>query len=216
MPFARVQARLHRDSLLPEDESINTWHFVTPGDVAAAATAITDNLAAFYSAIQAQLSQVNTGSITYDFYDLEDPTPRVPVASTGSSFTPGGSAFPSECAITLSFQGVVVSGQNQARRRGRVFLGPLSQASGIVVGGDLFISPGVRTTICAAADALASDTTLPGLVWAVFSPTTAGAPPWSAPVLSEAFVTITNGWVDNAYDTIRSRGSEANARTVFN
>lgn len=215
MAFARVQVELVRDSLLPADRSINTFHFVTPGSVADAAADINTNLETFYNAIDGALSSMLTGTANLKYYDLEDPEPRAPVTTTGFTFSPGANALPSECAIAMSFQGPLNSGVNQARRRGRIFLGPCSQASGAVEENEFRPTGAFRSTIATAADALMSDTSLPGLIWAVFSPTTAGPPPWSAGELTNAFVTITNGWVDNAYDTIRSRGAAPSARTTW-
>lgn len=215
MAFARVQVELINDSVLTRDSAINTWHFQTPGSVAAAATDITDNLDAFYSAIQSLLSSTCTGTANLKFYDLEDATPRPPVATSSFIFSPGGTALPGEVACVLSFRATTVAGQVAARRRGRIFLGPLSQSSMSVSGGDVRISAGSRTTITAAAAALRDDTTLSGLIWSVFSPTTAGSPPWSSGALSGSFEAVVAGHVDDAYDTVRSRGLSALARTTF-
>lgn len=215
MPFCRALVELATDTLIPSDVITNTWHFETPGAVADAGTAITDNLDAFYTAIQAHLSSVLTGAGTVLLYDLEDPSPRPPVFTGAISFTPDTAAYPNEVAVALSYQAPVVAGEAQARRRGRIFIGPMSQDAGTSSTGGPRPSSSCRTDICAAADALKDDTTLAGLVWSVFSPTTAGAPPWSSGDLATAFHAVTNGWVDDAFDTIRSRGVAATNRTLF-
>lgn len=216
MAFMRALVELNNDSLIPRDLATNTWHFRTPGSVAAAATDCTANLNAFYTAIGTYLSASLTGSGTVKYYDLEDAEPRAPVATGLISFTPGANQFPNEVALCMSFQGPLVSGSPQSRRRGRLFLGPLSTTGGTGATGDLRPGAACRNAVCTAADALMSDTSLPGLSWAVFSPSTAGPPPWSAGALDDAFVTVTNGWVNDAYDTIRSRGLSPTTRSVWN
>lgn len=215
MAFMRALVELNRDSLVPADKSVNIWHFVTPGTVAAAAPTVTTLLDTFYTDIETRMSQTLTGTGAIKYYDLEDAEPRAPVATGAIAFTPGVSAYPGEVAICLSFQGPVVSGFNQARRRGRLYIGPLASSTGAVDVADVRPGSATRTDICDAAEALMTDTTLPGLIWSVFSPSTAGPPPYSGAALVDAFVTVTNGWVNDAFDTMRSRGAAPTARTVF-
>jgi hypothetical protein len=216
MAFARVLVQMLNDTALPKDMAVNTWHFRTPGSVADASATINANLDTFYTALSTYYSPVLTGTCTTKYYDLEDNEPRAPVAE--SSFvmgTLGSSGLPNEVAVCMSYQAPIVSGTPQARRRGRLFLGPLSTNITSSSTGDQRPSSGARTAIAAAADALMSDTTLPGLIWSVFSPSTAGTPPWSAATLGDAFETITNGWINDAFDTMRSRGLAPTARTTW-
>lgn len=215
MAFARVIVTLQNDTAQPVDAATNTWHFQTPGAVADAATAITDNLDAFYTAIQTYMSVNLTGTGACDFYDLEDVSPRAPVATTAISFAPGTDGFPNEVACCLSYQAPQVSGESQARRRGRLFIGPLATGTGSDQTGDIRPTSTFRNALVQAAEALMDDTTLPGLVWSVFSPATAGPAPWSAGTLGDSFFTVTNGWVNDAFDTQRSRGLAPTARTLF-
>lgn len=215
MPFARCLVTLNNDTLQPVDQVTNTWHFQTPGAVADAGTAILDNIDAFYSAISTYLSINLTGTGEIDLYDLEDPEPRAPVFNGSFTAGVGTNALPNEVAVALSYQAPIVSGTNQARRRGRLFIGPLATNVMATGTGDQRVASGFRNALVAAAEALMDDTTLPGLVWSVFSPTTAGAPPWSAATLGDSFFTVTNGWVNDAFDTMRSRGAAPTTRTVF-
>lgn len=216
MAFARALVTLNNDSLVPADRVTNTWHFRTPGAVSAVGTALETLLDTFYTSIGGTLSSNLSGSGTVQLYDLEDPEPRAPVFTGAITFSPGASGYPNEVAVCMSFQGPIVSGFPQSRRRGRLFLGPMVGTAGSVSGGDYRVSAGTRTTIATAADTLMSDTTTPGLIWSVFSPTTAGPSPWSAAALGDAFVTVTNGWINDAFDTVRSRGLATTARTVWN
>lgn len=215
MAFARVLATLNNDTLQPVDQVTNTWHFQTPGAVADAGTAILDNLDAFYTAISTYLSVNLTGTGDIKIYDLEDPEPRAPVFEGDMTFGAGTNGMPNEVSVCLSYQAPIVSGTNQARRRGRLFIGPLATTAQATGTGDMRVASGFRTALVTAAEALMDDTTLPGLVWSVFSPTTAGTPPWSAGTLGDSFFTVTNGWVNDAFDTMRSRGLAPTTRTVF-
>lgn len=216
MGFMRCQAELANDSLLPADRAINVWHWRTPGDVGDVTTEVSVLLDTFYTAIDDFLSASLTGNIVLKFYDLEDPEPRAPVDQISIAMgAVAATAYPGEVACAMSFQGPIVSGFSQARRRGRIFLGPLASGAGSGTTPDVRPSTSFRSTVCTAADNLMSDSTTPGLIWSVFSPSTAGAQPWDATALGNAFVTITNGWVDDAFDTIRSRGVKATTRTTW-
>jgi len=81
---------------------------------------------------------------------------------------------------------------------GRVILEPVSQAAIATAAGNL--SGGDPTTEA---------------VWVVFSPTTAGPEPWSEGVLTSASPQVVGGYVDNAFDTQRRRGTDATVRVTF-
>src|SRR3954452_14411061 len=68
---------------------------------------------------------------TTKLYNLDEPLPRVPVASTTFNLAadPAGASLPAECAIALSYSADVASGTNPARRRGRFSFGPLDQSA---------------------------------------------------------------------------------------
>lgn len=216
MGYARVQVAIPRDTTIPADNAVNTFHFETVSDVGSGFVSILLQLTSFYQAIDAFLGSTNASPAVATLYDLEDPSPRAPVDSGDIILTPGvGNSYPGEVAICLSYAGAVVSGQNQARRRGRIYLGPLDADSGTDDGlGRVRVSSAAVTAIAAAGAALA-DPSHPTAVWSVFSPTTAGPEPWSGAALASAFTPVTNGFVDNAFDTQRRRGASAQSRTVW-
>jgi len=216
MGYMRALVELNNDTLQPVDRVTNTWHFRTPAGVAAAAPTVSTILDTFYTAFGGLFSGNLPGTGDITFYDLEDPTPRPPVATGAVSFTPAASSFfPNEVAIVLSFQGIAVAGLPQARRRGRIYVGPLAAGSGTDDAGDMWVTTTARNALAGAAEAVMTDTTLPGLIWSVFSTTTAGPGPWSAAQLDDAFITIVNGWCNNRFDTMRSRGTAPSSRVVF-
>lgn len=199
----RAQVTLPHDSMLPTDVTVNVWHFLGTSD-GTDLDPLGLALLAFYAQVEDYLSTVLTGDVSFKFYDLGDPEPRTPIneGTVPAAFTPTSPTLPEECAVTLSMRGDYVSGQLSARRRGRIFLGPLSTAA------SEFSQVSGHTVPIAARNALAgamsdlvqaSDTA--GHRLAVYSRVNADSIP------------VTHVWVDDALDTIRSRGHRASVRT---
>lgn len=197
------------DSGLPENQIVNTWH--VSGDLNGGETLIAASFADFYgeaatgqlNTIMARMSSVLTGTGVVRMYDLADVVPRVPILEYEfAGFTPGGTALPSEVACCLSFKAAPVAGVNAARRRNRVYIGPLAESARIsgteprplgTFRADLFIAlQNLKDEIETHSTGLA---TLVG-----YSPT--DGIPW----------TIAEAWSDDAFDTQRRRGEDATSR----
>lgn len=201
----RVQATLNPVSGVAADAAVNVWHFLTDEEVATPALvegALTD----FYNGVRAAISPSikRTGGLTLKFYDLADPQPRVPFRETLLNITNTSVplyALPAENSLCLSFQGQRVSGESQARRRGRIYLGPLGYS-----GAEDWARPsaGLISLLATAGDTLlaASDAQL-HWNWAVWS------------TVNAEMTVVTDGWVDNAWDTQRRRGLEYTSRSTF-
>lgn len=206
----RAQVSLDSDSAIPRDMCQNTFHFrstsVDPVDDAEDAAT---QLAALYNSMEEFWSKNLAGTGRVKWYNLVDAEPRVPIATQLFTFTPGtGTALPNECAVVLSYRGVNESGSNPKRRRGRIYFGPLAVAVAANRTGDLgfdmaSIGPDFRNQIQATLIDNLSET---NATWCVFSPTTAGATPWSAPTLAASSFDVVAFHLDNAFDTVRSRG----------
>jgi hypothetical protein len=210
MAHVKAQFQIPHDSGLPEDVTINTFHFNVGTVGTAAYNSINTNLSRFYSvagttsgaAVDDFLSAVIAGTYNLDLYLMTDPEPRSPVATYSGTLTPGtGKALPSEVALVASFQGTPTSGQIQARRRGRVYIGPLDA--------DAADSAGTRPaqqlidTLTEVSERLMTECTASAIPWIVYSPT------------GSLFTAVTNGWVDNSFDTQRRRGEAATARYTW-
>lgn len=184
----------------------NTWYF----DGAPSTTRAEDGveamarLAAFYAAIDGVLypSSVVGSTISFEVYDMGDTPPRVPIDSISGPLTAsGGTAYPSDIAICLSYRGVYTSGVNRARRRGRVYLGPLLASVGVAVSGQgMRVTTGVITAILDAAELLAT-TIVDPITWVMWSETDQVSHP------------IVLASVDNGFDTRRTRDNPATTRT---
>lgn len=210
--MAHVKAlwQMPHDSGLPEDVTVNTFHFNVGTLGTAAYNSINTVLSRFYSvagttsgaAVDDFLSAVLDGTYVLDLYSMQDPEPRTPVATyTGNITVASGVALPSEVAVVNSFQGTPTSGQVQARRRGRVYIGPLTDGAAD--------SNGTRPaqqlidTLTEVSERLMTEATASAIPWIVYSPT------------GSLFTAVTNGWVDNSFDTQRRRGEAATARYTW-
>lgn len=216
--FLRAQVSLEADTTVPADAAVNVFHFMstTADDPADLITTLNVALEAFYDTIGGQLSSILTGNGSIKYYDMTDPEPRAPIGDDTFSFVPAtASSYPPEVALCLSYQGEIVSGAPIARRRGRIYIGPVAASAGEISGARTQPNSTFRANLASAATALAGITGPPDALWSVFSPTTAGPPPWSESVLENSFFPILSGWIDNAWDTQRRRGQAATARTTW-
>lgn len=218
LSVVKLQTRLVMTSANPKDAVVNTWHFLTDGAVAANLDAITAAMNTFYNAVDQYFStdMAATGH-TYKYYDLADPIPRAPIRTqaTNTLVMTGATPLPHELAICMSYRTFFASGTPNARRRGRIFLGPLD-VTATSLGK---ISSTVRTAFANAGAALmaAGDaTTTPatgvtGWRWVVYSPR---ADELGANLIGSASA-VTGGWVDEAHDVQRKRGIESTQRTLW-
>lgn len=218
----RAQVSIPLDSGIPEDAVMNVWHFDgddSEEDDAAYHSCVMDLLTDFYNAVDGVIFGQNVASpATVKIYDMRDPTPRVPEFTGTIAIAPLASGIdltlPNEVAICLSFQATPTSGVNQARRRGRVYLGPIHYAAAEMVGSQARPTAAARTAIADAAEAMLAGAPLPVAVgsvkWAIYSPTTD-----LTGTVDDAFNDVVSGWVDNSFDTQRRRGGAPSSRTLW-
>lgn len=214
MVALRCQVVLNPDAQ-GEDHIVNTWWCTRVGetDVDVAAAAFKADLDDFYQVIDGLMSPETDGWVpTFTAWDLADPKPRQPIyeANLTALDSPQPNRLPRELSICVSFRGTYVSGQNPARRRGRIYLGPWS--SGMVDGATGKVAAANLATIVGAADdLLTASLGSTAYRWIVYSPTTDTAGSGSVGVYD-----VTAGWVDNEFDIQRRRGDVApTARSAF-
>lgn len=213
MAYLDALVVLGMDTAIGRDAAVNTYHFQTenpsPSDTTTQLN-IATALKNVYDAIDTYLSQdIDPSLCRLKLYDAEAAPPRAPLYDNPLSavMAPGTSSLPHELAICASFQGAQVSGVPQRRRRGRVYIGPLSPTA-------------MTTTVVAAAAITAINAAFKGLAdagsvgagwrWSVFSRVGSGPPP-----ATPAAVEVVNGWCDNAFDIQRRRGTAGTSRNAW-
>lgn len=216
MSVLLAQITIPNKNGLPEDGSINTLHFGTTGPLVdiAATTSITAAILDFYNTPNAVSTRVanlfspaaDTANAKIKFFRLNDLPPRAPLVTAPLPIVASaGIAQPGEVAIVGSFQAVQVSGEPQARKRNRIYLGPCDTS--IIdtdASGNPFVSTGMRTAILDGFQRLwTASAADPDWTWVVYSPTIG---------LVNGTRLVDNGWVDNSFDTQRRRGLKATVR----
>lgn len=202
MPDYLTQVTIHTTDGVAANYATNVFMF--QADDLAALAGAHGELSSRYDGIAGFLSSnVALGGHMITSYDIADPTPRAPVLETEFSFpvAPNDNPLPHQVSIVLSFQGDRVSGVNQARRRGRVYI-PFTGAQWVDPSGRPDVS--ITGAIVGFGNLLLEQSRLSASwTWMVYSRA------------DGAVVPITNGWVDNRYDIQRRRGREPTARTTY-
>lgn len=218
-----AQVTLQPLDALPKDEMENVWHFRTTAtptdpadgpDILAKLGAFYTNVPAGGSSIAHYLSPMLQEAALVKIYDEDATVSPRPVFFNGT-FTigtpPSSSGIPEEVALCLSYY----SGRNVAKLRGRVYLGPWGAAAATT--GDTGNNPGgsrpsttLVASIAAAGEALIAASSS-GAQWCLRSGVGFGAPGTKTVTYNE----VTNGWVDNEWDSQRRRRIEATSRTTF-
>lgn len=210
----RAQVRIPSLSAIPEDDTINVWHFLGRDPASTQsddALNIATRLDTFYTNIGGHLATV-TSPAEVKIYNLAQPEPRVPVRTEPITFVPSSVVgMPREVALVITMSGAIVSGMNPRRRRGRVYIGPLSAVGNALVSGDVRPSTTRVNLFAAEAGNLTVTTTALQPVLAVFSPTTLS----EGATLEDSTAEVETGWVDNSYDIQRRRGADATVRTPW-
>jgi hypothetical protein len=149
---------------------------------------------------------LNANNAKIEIYNLSDPIPRSPVrVDVRLMAGHGAGGHPSEVALVMSFSSVPPPGVPQARRRGRMYLGPLSNQSSLIENavGDVRPATLAIETLKQAAERMAK-------------PELTGLASWvTRSTIDGAIGVVSRGFVDNAYDTQRRRGTRATNRTSW-
>lgn len=225
-PPILAQVRLKSMSGFPRDDVINDFVFNRADDFSAGeADAVQADLEDFYNLnfpatgnpiafyIGGQMSRA-TNAAEVNYYDLTGHLNGSPHGSPVETrnFTlgaqGGGSNLPEELAAVLSIHGDLTDVPERlgdtrpaARRRGRIFIGPLKTiAFGTAAGLErVRILQAVMDSMVQAADHLQNQQPS----WSVWSRAAA------------ALYEVTGGFVDDAPDTQRRRGQIAGTRTLW-
>ncbi len=223
-----AKVTLAAESGIPADSVVNTFHFGQPGVPGVRTIQMYTDLAGFYNAVPTGSAYAideflsstieRTGLVhTIDWYNLDLPKPRLPFQrDTFALVHPPlfDTRFPNEVAVALSWHGPVVPGSSvvPGRNRGRTFVGPLIASSATsATGEDPRPSIIFQDTLLSAGTALinAFRNVEPLVVYSrgLYQVNKVKQPP-VAPTARN----IVRCSVDNAFDTIRSRGTAPTIR----
>lgn len=187
----RLQCAVWHDTLAPRDAAVINPTFVDHG-----ATSDPQNLVDSMAAgLVGFVSTPTSHQIRVRAYDLEGTPPVHPAAEKILHADQSAAAtYPRELAMCLSFYG----GQNVPRRRGRLYIPYIWFGSS---------APGLRPTSTNRTIVANFVPLLAGLGgvdvdWVVWSPT------------SNMWHKVSNYWVDDEWDIIRSRGLRPTTRTT--
>lgn len=189
MPVWKLQTAIGGDSALARDKCIITPHFNDSG-VGTDPQGLCDDWAA---AVHTWLGV--TREINVKAYDAQGATPVYPQGETTINIgaNPPANA-PREVALCLSF----FSARNVRRQRGRLYL-PVP----LFWGGQLGVRPSTPIMdMCALLVPALTGLGGADVDWCVYSKVDDEARP------------VTNWWIDNEWDTIRSRGLRGTSRAV--
>lgn len=211
MPIIRCQVRLPYFTNLPEDVATNTLYYSVPSGVPT--TGELDDVSAMIEAFYLGVGDNFAGVLLrvgtpceIRMYNLADAEPRQPIRIDNFALPAAVPAdnMPLECAVVLSYHAAFSSGVPNARRRGRIYLGPLH--TDVLNAGSASAFPAPTATfiseIITAVGALSS-ITANGCEWVQYSPTT------------DLGLPVVGGWVDNEFDTQRRREGRPSSRTTF-
>lgn len=234
MTILRTIVSLNPASGKEEDSVQNSFTFMFSGTQAPTGVqlaAIHNNLNEFYNVVPASSSLALCGFIGTSIsrvagahrmttYQVSGAPGQIVLGPPIDEFTfalgvvgAGATNIPNECAVTLSFhaQGAGLpehapgGARPKARTRGRIYLGPLATNSIEVetTTNRVVVSQGLRTTLASSAARMLAAFQTAGISWAVYSVVNANAN------------LIIGGHVDDAFDTIRSRGQDPVLKTPF-
>jgi hypothetical protein len=200
---------------IPKDSITNSWHVKVRAGTAftqSIAQSFIDGVKPVYESVANYRSaDMQPSAAHWVFYDLSQPKPRAPLfdLTAGFTLTQQTNTLPHEVSLCVSFQAPRFSGLPQARRRGRLYIGPWSVASNDGLLGRP--AAGLRTGLTTALQTFLTLSKNAGTLWEwlVYSPTgdAAGA--------ATPFAAVDNGWVDDEWDIQRRRGLLPTTRSTF-
>jgi len=204
MTTTRAQVILHTADTVTENFITNSWCF-TDMTAGTADAAIVTMLKDFYDDIASTLWSNSLAQNGHEvkLYALPGYVPNYPYFEGvfNMAADPVGPELPSELAVCLSFQGARSAGFPQARRRGRLYIGPWGTGASTLGRPTTTVMGQIATAAATLKSTAASISGTGG--WAVWS------------VKDQAAVLVDNGWVDNAWDIQRRRGIDYTSRTTF-
>jgi hypothetical protein len=182
----RVSLSFPCDGTLPRDAVTINPHF-NGTDAQGLATALKNNLLAW--------NPTATAPVNIKVYDAGKPPPSFPLATASNPGSPPVSGNPREVALCLSYY----TTYNRPRYRGRLYL----PASWFGTGMGVKPTSGIMNAALAFGAEILRKSLPSGTVWTVYSTTE-----------KKSQGAVSDAWVDDEWDTVRSRGLRASSRVT--
>lgn len=237
MPVIKSQVVFGSTSGLPRDQVVNTFHWFCETYDVTKQGLIAGFLESFYESVPGGGTKSLNGffgpSIVLPYsirlYNLADPEPRVPIIIPKALGSTGSGSLPRDVALVGSFQGDPQAGVSPRRKRGRIYFGPVSayyggttsESTGTNLQSWFGPSAAFIETLRLAMLQLSSEAAAAAdLDWIVYSAAARDnsddtIPYEERPLLAPMNSPVSNGWVDNEWDTQRGRGTLASTRSVW-
>ncbi len=213
MTLLRSQVSLRPSSGVPEDAATNVRYFevgalMTPAELLTIAGKITDAWEALFANVNQYMSELNMPNVDIRCYNLDDPQPRYPFWTDAFAVagTLTGMVQAPEVAAVTSFQADPISGQSQARRRGRNYLGPLRSGAIDPNNGRLTASFQGKISLGEQAFKAVIDGSVLPIKWVVVHDVDGAG---------ETYSYVDNGWINNDPDVQRRRGRQSTFRETW-
>lgn len=205
MVAVKAQVTMPYRNVAPTNVAVNVWSFEIADDEVDQYLEVQSYLTVFYTTLvdwfSPLLDMTQSNIKIYVRSDLEPQVPRFDNSGSFGNTNQTNDPLPEEVAAVMSFRAPLVSGTIPARRRGRIFLGPLgSQVSITGTNGRSVIDPDFVQAVITASVEAAAELVTAGNAHTVWSKT------------NEANYVVSNYWMDNAFDTQRRRGPSSSTR----
>ena len=212
MAIILAQAIIHTDSGVPEDFVVNTFHFngAATDPVAEDLSVAITNFYNAHNGLDASVAQFLSTYLVHSsavhelkFYDVTSGPGGTPFYVDTFGFTDApleANGLPDEVAVCLSYKATPLPGAVEARRRGRIYVGPLNGASS--AGSNRPVAD-LQAALLYGTQQLHDDAAAANAPWVVYSR------------VNDTTALITDTWVDNSFDTQRRRGVAATSRATL-
>lgn len=185
-----IQVATAVDTILPRDRIVNVWHFDNPLGLPSNPNKLCEDMTAIYDTIMARTTDFHEFDARLYEENVKGPPLGRHVRNVGKA---AAASAPREVAICLSFRGP----RNIPSERGRVYLAPYLMHSTALMGRPDTAQRLIALEMATAVSALGGA----DVDWGVYSPT------------KNTFVKTEVAWVDDEWDTVRSRGLRATTRS---
>lgn len=219
--LVRTVVSYPRTTGLTADTQTNTFYVGSDvetdrDDIAAVAGGMVSILTAAMDSLMS--SDMFVSPCLVEYFDMLEPEPRIPFVGDDFPLSMNASdeSLPLEASMCMSFEGIPLSGVNQQRRRGRLYLPTFVNTITEMASGRVRWTAAQLTALATAGDAMKAHALANNCSWTVYSPKTASETAGSLLDKARAASTyVLRGWLDTEPDIQRRRGGPGGVKTTW-